>query len=176
MKLLAEKNIDELAELVGTYPWFAAARKELCLRTGDRETASLYRPSRKCLYEQTHGKIVATVSEREIKTAVESAARIQKKVRAGGGDYFSQEEYDSVRSSGDNIFSSFASGVKSGAEENGKDDMFLDLCTETLAQIYASQGYLEQAKYIYSKLILRYPEKNTYFATLIEKLDEEIKK
>ena len=48
-------------------------------------------------------------------------------------------------------------------------------CTETMAQIYAEQGYFEQAKDIYSKLILAYPEKNAYFAALIRKLNEEIK-
>ena len=47
-----------------------------------------------------------------------------------------------------------------------------DFCTETLAQIYAEQGYNEQAKQIYSKLSLRYPEKSVYFASLIEKLDK----
>ena len=49
----------------------------------------------------------------------------------------------------------------------------MDICTETLAQIYAEQGYPERAKVIYSKLSLRYPEKNTYFAALIRKLDAE---
>ena len=34
-----------------------------------------------------------------------------------------------------------------------------------------SKTELEQAKEIYSKLILRYPEKSAYFATLIEKLN-----
>ena len=37
----------------------------------------------------------------------------------------------------------------------------------------ADQGYYEQAKDIYSKLILAYPEKNAYFAALIEKLNQE---
>ena len=46
-----------------------------------------------------------------------------------------------------------------------------DFCTETLAEIYAEQGYYDRARDIYSKLLLAYPEKNTYFAALIEKLD-----
>ena len=45
-----------------------------------------------------------------------------------------------------------------------------DFCTETLAEIYAEQGYPEEARRIYSKLILFYPEKSAYFASLIEKL------
>ena len=76
----------------------------------------------------------------------------------------------SVKRSDDNIFSSFASKAK-GEETREKDGGALDgFCTETLARIYIDQGYYEQAKNIYSKLLLRYPEKNAYFAALIQKL------
>ena len=51
-------------------------------------------------------------------------------------------------------------------------DAEFDLYTETLAQIYLEQGYPEQAKSIYSKLLLANPEKNAYFAALIRKIDE----
>ncbi len=47
----------------------------------------------------------------------------------------------------------------------------LGFYTETLAQIYAEQGYYDRAKSIYSKLILAYPEKSAYFATLIQKMN-----
>ena len=54
------------------------------------------------------------------------------------------------------------------------DYLFLDeeknlCCGRPLRQ----QGYTEQAKFIYSKLSLRYPEKSAYFASLIENLKEE---
>ena len=49
-----------------------------------------------------------------------------------------------------------------------------EFCTETLAQIYLDQGYYEQARHIYSRLLLKFPEKNTYFAALIQKLDEQV--
>ena len=89
------------------------------------------------------------------------------------GDYFSQEEYDKVRRNDDNVFSRYAAKVRQEKPDVVPDDKEdLGFYTETLAQIYAEQGYFEQAKRIYSKLILAYPEKSAYFATLIQKLEE----
>jgi tetratricopeptide (TPR) repeat protein len=46
-----------------------------------------------------------------------------------------------------------------------------DVVSETLAKIYAAQGDIQRAIRIYNKLSLLYPEKNSYFAALIEKLE-----
>ena len=46
-----------------------------------------------------------------------------------------------------------------------------DVVSETLAKIYAAQGDVQRAIRIYNKLSLLYPEKNSYFAALIETLE-----
>ncbi|HDR88517.1 MAG TPA: hypothetical protein ENN63_02675 [Bacteroidetes bacterium] len=49
------------------------------------------------------------------------------------------------------------------------------LFTDTLAQIYVRQGYYSKAIFAYEKLSLKYPEKSSYFASQIQKIQELIK-
>ena len=51
-----------------------------------------------------------------------------------------------------------------------KDEMF----TETLARIYIKQGYYSKALFIYKKLSLKFPEKSSYFAGQIKKIEDRI--
>lgn len=46
--------------------------------------------------------------------------------------------------------------------------------TETLATIYANQAMYVKAIEVYKKLILKYPEKKSYFATRIKELEEKL--
>ncbi|HBG53004.1 MAG TPA: hypothetical protein DDW70_02140, partial [Rikenellaceae bacterium] len=48
-----------------------------------------------------------------------------------------------------------------------------DFVTETLASIYAQQGYHKLAIASYGKLILLYPEKSTYFASLVQEIKQK---
>jgi hypothetical protein len=48
------------------------------------------------------------------------------------------------------------------------------LVTETLAGIYADQGLYLKAIEVFKKLILKYPEKKSYFATQIKELEENL--
>ena len=48
-----------------------------------------------------------------------------------------------------------------------------DLISETLARIYAQQGYIPKAIDAYKRLSLKSPEKSSYFAALIKELEEK---
>ena len=193
---LARLNLDELNGVVNLYPWFGLARKELCRRMSELgegawsderyADAALYIGSRKIIARLAHKGHKSDYSDSEVKELLrayidEGVGEVQdpgqdKRVIVVGGDYFSARQYEAVRQEGDNDFAamakrgvdSAAAGISQGDAEAAAD--FTDFCTETLAQIYADQGYPEQARQIYSRLSLRFPEKSAYFAALIEKL------
>ena len=96
-----------------------------------------------------------------------------RQIFVAGGDYFSQSQYNSVKKSGDDLFARFAvSSRPEGSHEGGELPDEEQFYTETLAGIYVEQGYLAEAKKIYSKLSLRYPEKSIYFANLIDEINK----
>ena len=185
---LKRLNLDELVGVVNLYPWFGGARKELCTRMskvwGESQfaDAAMYLPSRKKLSDIIRSAKEQDLSDCDVEEIIKSYIADQqneaapetptRKVYAGVGDYFSQDDYDQVRRSDDNVFSKYAAKARQEKERAENTELGFDLFTETLAQIYAEQGYYEHAKEIYSKLILAYPEKNTYFAALIDKLNE----
>ena len=177
---LRSLNMDELAGVINLYPWYAGARKELCRRMsglggdgwGKEQYAesALYLGSRKIISDIVRSKEKKDWSDKDLQGLLKSF--MEKGRRVGAGDYFSQSQYDNVRQAEDGIFSKFAAKVRS--EPETPSGSLPDFCTETLALIYADQGYYEQAARIYSKLILLYPEKSAYFASLLEKTKTKI--
>ena len=189
---LKSLTMDELAGVVNLYPWYGAARKELCQRMAGMggESWGVSQFSDQAMYVGDRGMIAEIMrrgksddyadkdlesllgtyideKKREESSKTESEGR---KVHVVGGDFFSQTDYEKVRKAEDNVFVPQPIKKKAG-QESPEGGPGLDFCTETLAQIYAEQGYFEQARKIYSKLILAFPEKSAYFASLIKKID-----
>ena len=186
-------TLDELMGVINIYPWYGGARKELCrrmLRAGGCSEAQLadaamYVVSREGLASMARDSERICLEDSEVQQIIKSYLQSpveskpqeteERRVHVVGGDYFTQADYDKVRKSGDNVFSRYAAKAKEdGSYMDCPKNMEFDLYTETLAQIYAEQGYYDQAKNIYSKLILAYPEKSAYFAALIAKIENEI--
>ena len=99
------------------------------------------------------------------------------KIFVVGGDYFSREDFEELDQS------ERAPEIKLGAPADNQDREAamaagdgevdfesMDFVTETLAAIYADQGYYEKAIDAYAKLILLYPEKSSYFASLVNEI------
>ncbi|MGM9741537.1 MAG: hypothetical protein ACI3ZC_00565 [Candidatus Cryptobacteroides sp.] len=185
-------TLDELAGVVNLYPWFAAARKELCVRMsamgGDSWGRAQYADQAMYVVDRSIISAIARsgadrdYSDSNLEALVRSYIEEQKPqepvpaarpARAAGGDFFSADEYEKVKRDEDNFVFKVAQ-KKNNPAETPEEDLSLEFCTETLAGIYAEQGYFEQSKRIYSKLILAFPEKSAYFASLIEKLDKLI--
>ncbi len=182
-------TIDELAGVVTLYPWYGAARMELCRRMSriagenwgkaEYASAALYVEDRRLVCDIYRSKSEEDYSDKDLEKLLKTyigdgkaQEREDGRVRVVGGDYFSQAQYADVRRVEDNVFSKFASMARSEkSDAGGADELGDEFCTETLAQIYADQGYYEQAKHIYSQLRLNMPEKNAYFASLIERID-----
>lgn len=130
----------------------------------------------------------------DVKAAAAEAIAEAKKERAGspvvttikyipvGGDYFSREDFEQLEredgglpseaahlATGSSADSSYScSVIYPDGKVNFEDPEFY---TETLGQVYAQQGYYEQAIEVFSKLILLYPQKSAYFAALVKETE-----
>ena len=182
---LKELNLEELNGVVSIYPWYGVARKELCRRMSELgegawsdekyAEAALYVGARRIIAGLVRKGRETDYSDKSIKGIIQSNFSNEEKpaIILAGGDYFSQSQYNGVRQADDNIFATFAQQARDeGFVDIGPEEA-IDFCTQTLAEIYEEQGYSEQAKDIYSKLSLRYPEKSVYFASLIEKINNK---
>ena len=178
-------NLEELTGVISLYPWYGAARMELCARMAGMgalsdvqiaETA-LHVGSRRKLFELARKGQPVDWSDKDNVPAGPASATTEpeeRRIFIAGGDYFSQSQYEKVVRPDDNIFSRFAVRAREeGYKDANYESSIDDICTETLAQIYLEQDYPEQAINIYSKLSLRYPEKSVYFAALIDEINKK---
>ena len=197
---LKSLNLEELSGVISLYPWYGGARMELCRRmsalgegawSDERYAdAALYVASRALVAKVAHEPVAGDFSDAALEAlrpaavsddagaadaasgSASGSAGYGRRVVVRGGDYFSPDQYERVQQPGDRVFSSFARKARDEGYVEIPEDDFTDFATETLAQIYAEQGYYEQACAIYSKLSLRFPEKSAYFAAQIEKIKQ----
>lgn len=186
-------TVTELESLLEEYPWFTLARKEYVRRQGEMgedalrsaaAEAGLYLLSRAEFVDELRGK-----KRKTVRTAAKPAAEPvatpkteEKKFFVVGGDYFDKADYQELENTGDSFdtsalaFNPIASALgameqdikipeAAQPEASAGDDC---MCTETLAKIYFEQEFYQRAIEVYEKLILLYPKKSAYFATLIE--------
>ena len=108
-------TLDELAGVVNLYPWYGAARVELCRRMalmGEDWGEDQY--AAEALFVPDRGKVAVLLrqgrqtdcSDKDLSALLSSymepsaPEEVQEhQVRAVGGDYFSQAQYDNVRQS-----------------------------------------------------------------------------
>lgn len=184
---LKEFSIPELEKLLELYPWFAAVRKELVLRKGKAGEEELHRAvaasgihlfSRTYFIKSLKKSIKERLEENDIIIKKPAGGEHRLKYYVVGGDYFSQEDFKELERSGEAFKETFSINPISSTlsslpdfdfekQESVEDDSD-QFCTETLARIYMEQEFYNQALSIYEKLILLYPEKSAYFASLIE--------
>lgn len=190
---LKNNTIAELEKLVESYPWFAAARKELFLRmsamgeeyrrdalhrtvlyiypdySAFREAYVLSSAAEvdEGVYEETVSVASAdaglSVTVPEAETEEQTAGPERKRIYVVGGDYFMPDDLRDVQ--GQDL-SSLDSSRKSQVSSDSSDFTDEAFYTETLARIYADQELYDRANEVYEKLILLYPEKSAYFAAL----------
>ncbi len=158
--------------------------------------SAIFLSSRQALYNKVVRKktqpdnreeFVETVATEEFindDIIAEDDTKPKRKIIVAGSDFFSKEDMAAIPQE-DNMELKLKSSkfyrdtpvaeqkVSNIIGKDGKvnyDD--LAFFTETLGHIYAEQGYYEQAIEVFSKLILLYPQKSAYFATLIKEIEK----
>lgn len=186
---------EQLEAVVEEYPWFSYARELMLVKLADisdevfesqLKSSAIFLHSRQHLYivieEKKRKKDIA--DNREVaKIPIDSPVKGGEKeaghepaVRyvVAGGDYFSRADFEELEKDEKTV------GEKQGGNEmNAESEVSIvdfdnpEFCTETLGEIYAQQGYYEQAIEIFSRLSLLYPQKSAYFATLIREMKDK---
>lgn len=174
-----------LADALQAYPWFASARALLCMdaaaRTDVDEAGGLlaeflpFLPDGAYVYRRMRSmKELPVYKDANLTAQIEVKDDIRPKIYVAGMDFFSKEDYESAHVGEDDRISSMAvvdySAPAPEMQSVNSTENF-DLVSETLAEIFANQGYPERAKEIYTRLSFENPEKSAYFATLIENLN-----
>ena len=135
----------------------------------------------------TESFLVADENDFEFIFNIDDSKELPHKVIITGGDYFSRTDFETIELDSEMPLDRFIvekpsllrasitsreCPVTFDPAEIDASELFDDsgFYTETLAKIYTSQGFYKRALDVYAKLILLYPEKSAYFATLVKEL------
>ena len=183
------QDLDIFRDAIIQYPFFQTAQLLYILSKNQIDSifsdeeliqAAIYSGSRAKLYyylsgERNTSEIIPYISKSEVNVQEDikkgifpdpSKSKIPKEQANSIIEKFIQEN-PSIQKPFSEFFSPSNMAAKSLEED-------IDMATETLAKIYVKKGNYAKAIRIYQKLILYYPEKSNYFATLIESLRDKI--
>ncbi len=169
---LAENGLDFTMEQLKSCSAFLPSLQSIYYKAAESDKNSLDIPV--IDFNEINREIVVNKAENEVVDS--NPAKNETRYILVGGDYFTKEDLESVDGGQSFSIGRFGSVEDSEYVENEKvvgeenSDVPDGFYTETLARIYAEQGYYEEAMKVYAKLILLYPEKSAYFATLVKKV------
>ena len=193
---LDESTLQVLKEIIDDYPLFAAARilylrnlKNINSYKFDRELEkhALFVPDRAALYRFLNQDRQSPVEPFELlRFEISSDYLASEKIDLDfpPADDRSGKQYNPHQEIIDRFLENNITmtpvetnkvPVVTDVSEPGSD-IDDDLITDTLARIYTKQGHYEKALYAYHKLSLKFPEKNSYFATQIEEIKKLMSK
>lgn len=181
-------TIQDLERILDDFPWFTVARKEYVRRHRDlgaealndaASAAGIFFLSRKEMLGSLADRVPSGASDSSVEGGNPRPTGGSPVYYVVGGDYFGKEDFSELERSGNAFDVSAlrynpiestlgALDFKSPSGSVAGQIRIDPPCTETLARIYSDQQLYDKAIEVYEKLILLYPEKNTYFASLIE--------
>lgn len=164
----------ELQQLLEDHPWFTVARREAIARQ-DSDEASLRRAiGRDGIFFLSRDQMFRLLTGKVKPQEAEAAPEARPQYYVVGGDYFGKEDFERLEQEGFSVttpvFGARAGSVEYAPAVAEEVDSERTMVSETLAQIYADQELYQRSIAIYEKLILLFPEKSAYFASLIEKV------
>lgn len=175
---ISQLSSTELQQLLEDHPWFTVARREAISRQGDDEAALRRAVGRDAIFFLSRDEMLRLLTGKvRPQEAPGSVRPVRPQYYVVGGDYFGKEDFERLEQEGFSVttpvFGAHAGSVDYAPATQEEVDSDRTMVSETLAQIYAQQELYQRSIDIYKKLILLFPEKSAYFASLIEKVKEK---